>query len=123
MKRYLTTLIAASVVLVPSCDRDILDPYDSTDFEYGTGIEHDMIMLGDRLENPYTVDNVSAALASVYPTKARVEVETTNLYVRFLPANDDELELLSGLDLTDHPLDYAIAKANTNYGKMIGIIV
>lgn len=115
MERYLTTLIAAAVLVLPSCDRDLLDPYDSTDFEYGTGIEHDMIMLGDRLENPYKVDNVSAALASVYPTKARVEVETTNLYVRFLPANDAEMELLSDLHLTDHPLDYAIAKEGDWY--------
>lgn len=115
MKRYLNVLIAASAALFPSCDRDALDPYDSTDFEYGTGIEHEMIQLGERLENPYKVDNVSAALSALYPTKARVEVETTNLYVRFLPADESEMDLLSGLELTDHPLDYAIAKEGDWY--------
>ena len=71
-----------------------------------------MIVLGDRLENPYKTENITKALESLYPTKAdRVDVRTTNLYVRFLPADDREYRRLEdmGIIMTDHPLDYAIA--------------
>ena len=69
-------------------------------------------MLGDRLENPYKTQNITKALASLYPTKAdRVEVKPTDLYVRFLPADKQQYKHLEslGLELVDHPLDYDIA--------------
>ena len=46
---------------------------------------HGMIVLGDKLEDPYSVENVTKALTSLYASKAdRVPVEATDLYVRFL---------------------------------------
>ena len=95
-----------------SCQKDGMSPDRGIDYEYGKGLPHGKIVLGNRLENPYKTENMTKALASLYPTKAgRVEVEPTDLYVRFLPVNKqecDELEAL-GLELVDHPLDYAIA--------------
>ena len=70
-----------------------------------------MIVLGERLEDPYAVENISAALASLYPTKAdRVVVDPTDLYVRFLPEDDGQYAVLESLGLTlyDHPVDYEI---------------
>lgn len=81
------------------------------DYDYGKELSHDAIVLGDRLENPYKTENITKALQSLYPTKAnRVDVKTTDLYVRFLPADEQEYdELVSrGLNLMDHPLDYDI---------------
>jgi len=81
------------------------------DYDYGKDLSHDAIVLGDRLENPYKTENITKALQSLYPTKAdRVDVKTTDLYVRFLPADEAEFEslLALGLHLTDHPLDYDI---------------
>ena len=81
------------------------------DYDYGKELSHDAIVLGDRLENPYKTENVTKALQSLYPTKAdRVDIKPTDLYVRFLPANDEEFEALIGLglNLTDYPLDYDI---------------
>lgn len=81
------------------------------DYDYGKELSHDAIVLGERLENPYKTENITKALQSLYPTKAdRVDVKTTDLYVRFLPLNEDEYEeLISlGLNLTDYPLDYDI---------------
>lgn len=75
----------------------------------------DMIVLGDRLENPYTVENVSAAIAAVYPERGRVEVEPTHLYVRFLPTDENEFKMISDLDLSDHPLDYEIIRDGDYY--------
>ena len=95
-----------------SCQKDGMSTDRGIDYEYGKGLPHGKIVLGNRLENPYKTENMTKALVSLYPTKAgRVEVEPTDLYVRFLPVNKqecDELEAL-GLELVDHPLDYAIA--------------
>ena len=99
-------------LILMSCSKDDLYYDHGIDYEYGRGLSHDMIVLGDRLENPYTTENVTKALNSLYPTRAgRVEVEATDLYVRFLPADKEECTLLEslGLELVDHPLDYAIA--------------
>ena len=117
MKRYLPVILALPMAL-SSCDKGLeRDPYGSTDFEYGKDLSHEMIVLGDRLENPYKTVNMQAALASVYPTKGRVPVETTDLYVRFLPLSRADEDMLTslGVDLVDHPLDYAIQKEGDYY--------
>lgn len=77
-----------------------------------------MIVLGERLEDPYAVENISAALASLYPTKAdRVVVDPTDLYVRFLPEDDGQYAVLEslGLMLYDHPVDYEIVRDGDYY--------
>ena len=74
-------------------------------------VPHEMIVLGKRLENPYRTENMSKALIALYPTKADlVPVEPTDLYVRFLPKTQAELDMLaeSDIQLLDHPLDYDI---------------
>ena len=92
----------------------------------GTGVEdiegnkigHDMIVLGDRLEDPYSVENMEKARDALYPTKAdRVPLEPTDLYVRFLPSCEDEYDELvsSGLLLVDHPVDYRIVREGDYY--------
>ena len=88
----------------PVSDRDL-------NFDYGKELSHEKIVLGERLENPYKTENITKALNSLYPTKAdRVDVKTTDLYVRFLPSDMAEYDTLAalGLRLTDHPLDYEI---------------
>ena len=64
----------------------------TTDVDEGNGrdrlqnLSHEMIVLGKRLENPYKTENMSKALASLYPSKAGlIAVSPTDLYVRFLP--------------------------------------
>ena len=74
-------------------------------------VPHEMIVLGKRLENPYRTENMSKALSALYPTKAGlVPVEPTDLYVRFLPKDQEDLDMLreSDIHLLDHPLDYDI---------------
>ena len=81
-------------------------------------VPHDMIVLGDRLEDPYSVSNIEAALVSLYPSKAgRVDLKPTDIYVRFLPRNETEYDSLvsSGIHLTDHPLDYEIVREGDYY--------
>ena len=81
-------------------------------------VAHEMIELGKKLEDPYSVNNVTKALASLYPTKAgRVDVKPTDIYVRFLPKTDEEYQKLIslGYDLMDHPLDYQIVRDGDYY--------
>lgn len=101
-----------------SCERNdgvAENPAEIPDVE---DVAHDMIVLGDKLEDPYSVKNVEAALTKVYPTKAsRIDITPTNLYVRFLPASEEELQKLvdTGIDLLDHPVDYQIVKEGDYY--------
>ena len=104
------TLVALAFLAL-SCSKEGLGTGRGLDYSYGRELPHERIVLGDRLENPYTTENMTKALQSLYPTKAdRVDVKTTHLYVRFLPRTEQEVELLNslGLVMTDHPLDYDI---------------
>ena len=79
---------------------------------------HGMIQLGEKLEDPYTVENMRAALTKAYPTKAdRIDITATDLYVRFLPVDDDQLKELEGMGLylMDHPMDYRIVREGDYY--------
>ena len=104
------TLLLVTLILM-SCGKDEFRTERGLNYSYGRDIPHEKIVLGERLDNPYTTENMTKALHSLYPTKAdRVDVKTTNLYVRFLPENEDEYKILrdTGLELMDHPMDYDI---------------
>ena len=77
------------------------------------GIEvagHDMIELGPKLENPYSVENIGKAVADVYPAQAAASIPVNARYVRFLPKDADGFAALEdcGVELFDHPLDRQI---------------
>lgn len=114
MKRFLELL--GLTALLCSCagklDGDDVRVEDIRD------VSHDMMILGDKLEDPYTVENMSAAMASLYPVKAeRVQLKPTDYYVRFLPGDESELDFLSsmGFELVDHPVDYHIVRDGDYY--------
>ena len=87
-----------------------------TDLETGT-IETDCIVndgetvLGRKLENPYSITNMTKAIERVRPSllKSGGALQANFIYVRFLPKNYDEFDLLyndTTLSLFDLPLDY-----------------
>ena len=101
----------ALTLIVMSCSKEDISSERWLDYSYGKELTHEMIVLGDRLENPYKTENMRSALKSLYPTKAdRVDLQSTDLYVRFLPVDEQEYDELvaAGLELVDHPLDYEI---------------
>lgn len=74
-------------------------------------VSHEMIVLGDQLEDPYSFTNITKAVQSLYGTKAeRLDISPTNIYVRFLPKEESEFETLRlmGVELIDHPFDYEV---------------
>ncbi len=87
----------------------------------------DKTILGERLENPYTVENMRKALNELKEEPQlkssaaeldNIEVKATHLYVRFLPQSDKELGILkqdSLLELFDYPLDFEIEQLGTAY--------
>lgn len=79
---------------------------------------HDMIVLGDQLEDPYSMENMTKALQSLYGTKAdRVVIEPTDIYVRFLPEDEDQFHELEkmGVVMLDRPVDYEIVREGDYY--------
>lgn len=81
-------------------------------------LSHGMIVLGDQLEDPYSVENITKALQSLYPTKAgEITVNATDLYVRFLPSGQEEYEILEslGVEMLDHPVDFEIVREGDYY--------
>lgn len=117
MKGILKFVLAVMGFMAVACNEkgmdDIREDESSTDV-----VSHEMIVLGKQLEDPYSVGNVTKAIANLYPTKAnRVDVTPTDIYVRFLPEDEQQYQYLvdQGYDLMDHPLDYQIVKDGDYY--------
>ncbi len=122
MKRITThsVLVAAMCTVIVACEKNDLPLNDeplSPVFENNNG----MTVLGQKLENPYSVENMEKAYlnlkSSGYETPG-VQIETTHLYLRFLPQNYDELSLLksdSTIILYEIPMDYEITEPGVYY--------
>lgn len=112
----ISKLLFAAVLAVCSCTGQ--DFQDEASRISRDGLSHEKIVLGAKLDDPYTVQNMTKALMSVYPSKAgRVELEPTDFYVRFLPKNDEDCEKLEslGVELIDHPIDYKVVREGDYY--------
>ena len=112
MKKKMILILAVGL-LMSACSKTGFEPA----VENTRTLSHGMIVLGDKLDNPYTVENIRAAYTRVYPTRASSDIQATNLYVRFLPASDDEFDRLEacGVKMLDHPMDYEIIQDGDYY--------
>ena len=118
MKRIWIVIIIASALSLSSCSKwDGFAGKKGSSSEEGA-LSHGMMVLGKQLEDPYSVKNVTKAVASLYPTKAgSVDIPTTDLYVRFLPESQEQYDMLEdiGLEMLDHPVDFEIIKEGDYY--------
>jgi len=103
--------------IIGSCQKedDVLSPNTETNL-----LADEAIKLGNKLENPYTVENMQKAydnLTKENNLKSSFQIQTTDLYVRFAPSSEDEWQLLraDSLELFDMPLDYEIEEGGTFY--------
>lgn len=112
MKRFVLPLMLLAAI---SCHSDPLSQTGSR--APVSEVYHEMIQLGEKLEDPYTVENMTKAVMALYPTKGRVNIQATDLYVRFLPVDNDQMQTLKdlGLYLLDHPMDYRIKREGDYY--------
>lgn len=80
-----------------------------------------MMKLGRQLENPYSVENMKKARDNITASgrvAEDVEITTTHLYLKFLPKNEAEMDVLqtdSTLVLYDYPLDFEIEERGDFY--------
>ncbi|MFV0291621.1 MAG: hypothetical protein ACK5IJ_12110 [Mangrovibacterium sp.] len=88
----------------------------------GTETADGMMVLGKQLENPYSVENMQKALQELQAlgmaSKTGIVIETTHLYVRFLPKDSTEYRILDeqlDLELFNFPLDYEILEEGGSY--------
>lgn len=116
MKKYYPIILSA--LLFGACSDELQITTDD-EFQDVASLSHEMIVLGEKLNDPYSLTNMQQAVASLYPgSKAgREGIKETDIYVRFLPRDSDEFDLLlgMGIELIDHPLDYEIVKEGDYY--------
>lgn len=114
MKRLIVVLLPF-FLLAAACDPSGVR---GERFSGGSELYHDAIILGDKMDDPYTVENMQSAYDELYKTKAgRVPLSPTDYYVRFLPEGEEDFKSLlsTGIELTDHPLDYMIVREGDYY--------
>ncbi len=124
---FSSLLFSSLLFLTLSCQKEEIDPAPAhTQGQpqmLKTAPAEGLIVLGQKLENPYSLGNMQRALSELrtrgetwgsIPTSLPV----TDLYVRFLPADTTELNKLTqvyGLELFDYPLDYEIVQGGSYY--------
>lgn len=113
--RTISLIILVFIYLFTGCQKEPL-PDVPVDF----GLEKEGLMiLGDQMDNPYSVNNMQKALSNVQAyLKSDIKVETTHFYVRFRPKSEQELDLITRdttLDFYDYPLDCKINRGGTYY--------
>lgn len=79
------------------------------------------MVLGRKLENPYSIENMKKAYLSLKKVDNSIKdyiIKENFLYVRFLPKNKGEFDILNkdeSIDIFDYPLDYEIIKVGNRY--------
>lgn len=118
MKPFISLAISALIIL-SGCSKNGSSSDPSTP---QTPLDHGAIVLGSKLNNPYTTSNMTKALEAVcdpglldeiFPlTKAGTRLPASHHYVRMLPVSKAEAEEICdlGLAVYDHPLDYRIER-------------
>ena len=111
-----TIPLFAAALLAACCTGRGLDP--AVEVPAPDDAREGMIVLGERLADPYSLENMRAALTAVYPTKGAGHLlSASHYYVRFLPKNERDYAWLEsrGVVMLDHPMDYEILREGDWY--------
>ncbi|MUP37840.1 hypothetical protein [Labilibaculum euxinus] len=116
MKFNYTLLSFFCILFIVSCDKNETSLIQKEELQ----AEVPDIVLGKKLENPYTVENMQKAYDNLNKEnglKSSFQIQTTDLYVRFAPADEEQWQQLraDSLELFDMPLDYEIEEGGTFY--------
>jgi hypothetical protein len=79
-----------------------------------------MIVLGDKLDDPYSLDNMKKAYENLRKRgdAPEVEITPTHTYIRFLPKDETEWGILKSdttIEVFDYPLNFEIQNIGTYY--------
>lgn len=112
-------LLLILTILYSSCRQtDMINPKAE---EYIFAQERPMMVLGKKLDNPYSVENMQRALENLKRKTRLAEdlvIEATDLYVKFMPFDSLQLEALEAdttLHLFEYPFDYEIEEEGNWY--------
>ena len=89
--------------------------------EFSEEYDLNKIVLGQELEDPYAIHNIYNAYSNLISCgleSSVSDIKPNHVYIRFLPENDEELDLLkkdSSLILYDYPLNYEIIRDGSSY--------
>jgi len=130
--KLLATLIFAIAIISFACEKEESIPANPNGGEKSnsnqqrkksavTQQHEGLVVLGDKLEDPYAIKNMKKAYAnmkSANPSLPDVDIKPTHLYLRFLPKTEEDWDLLKSdttLVLYDFPLDYEMINLGTYY--------
>ncbi|MDR1793236.1 MAG: hypothetical protein LBR36_07355 [Bacteroidales bacterium] len=124
------------VISLSSCKKDInangVDNLGQKNDESEIVEPADVMILGDQLENAYSVANMQIAYNALLaegrvPNDGVISVSgtvpTTHLYVKFAPTNKEDMDYLldeSGFEIFGYPLDYEIVQEGMSYSDPSG---
>jgi len=115
-----------TLFILSSCTKDKFEPENQSDVilvqdDLNTQQSEGQIVLGERLDDPYALKNMKKAYDNLKISTLNtpnIEINANNIYIRFLPKNDDEWWVLKSdttILLFDFPLDYEIEETGTYY--------
>ncbi len=119
----ISAILFLSIVILGSCKKDRDQVVPSTETNNQT-VPAEKIVLGKQLENPYLLSNMNMAYSNITNApNARITsdsspVRVTHLYLRFLPKDWTEYDVLKSdttLKLYQIPLDYEITTFGNTY--------
>jgi hypothetical protein len=131
--RYLVSLASVLALCIFSCSREEIKPLSGannfsqkSDRNRVEGMERRPIVLGKRLINPYTFQNIKDA-ATELGTQINLAAFNVNIrvnykYVKLLPKNweeYDQLKIDTSLMLFDYPLEYELSQGD--YYHEVGV--
>jgi hypothetical protein len=84
--------------------------------QYLDSFDHPTI-LGEKIDNPYTINNMTEAFRRVKGSYPKIPLPVTHLYVKFSPSNYRELDRLEkeNIELFDYPLDQKLISEGDYY--------
>ena len=129
--KKLTFLVASAALMLAACSEPLqeaveIEPTQSTNNTQLSAIDDTddtPIVLGEKLNNPYTVDNMRKAIEvmnSKRLTKSAIstDIKPTHYYIKFKPKNEADLDKLdadTAVFYYSFPLDYEILQEGTYY--------
>lgn len=122
--------VAAAALMFAACNEPLNEAAEVEVFQNGDATEeetivpnYEPIVLGDKLPNPYSMDNMRKAIevynkSGLSKSALSTDIKPTHYYMRFKPKNEAEVDKVEA-DTTvfyySWPLDREIVSGSTNY--------
>lgn len=115
----LAIIIIVPAIILVSCQKEDFTPEALTpeNTEENLSFKEGQTILGKKLENPYTVENMQKAFDNLQ-LKSAISITSTHYYVRFRPKSEQELETIlrdTTLTFYSYPLDVEIKRGGTHF--------